>query len=187
MKKKKIHKIVIKNMTSSITLRTVIFLGSARNITPPWGGDARLGDRVSNWVKHTLSTRTNTSLGEDTKITHDFYIVDPKEVFGTDGALSYSGGELKAPTFFMDSDKLPDSTKKLQQIIKDADCYLIVSPEYNHTIPPALSSVMGHFGGSLYKCKPSGIVTYSPSPFAGMRAAMAIQVSCIICMLLCIL
>ena len=92
---------------------------------------------------------------------------------------------MKAPTFFMDSDKLPDSTKKLQQIIKDADCYLIVSPEYNHTIPPALSSVMGHFGGSLYKCKPSGIVTYSPSPFAGMRAAMAIQVCYIVCIVCC--
>ncbi len=76
----------------------------------------------------------------------------------------------------MDQSELPAAAKELQQAIKDADCYLVVSPEYNHSIPPALSSVMGHFGGSNYKCKPSGIVTYSPSPFAGMRAAMAIQI-----------
>jgi len=159
----------------SITLKTVVFLGSARNVIPPWGGDARLGDRVVNWVKSALSLRSS-QLGED-KITHDVYIIDPIEVFSKDdGALSYSGGELSAPTFFM-GDKLPEKAKALQDIVRNADCYLIISPEYNHSIPPALSSVMGHFGGSLYKCKPSGIVTYSPSPFAGMRAAMAIQVS----------
>ena len=27
--------------------------------------------------------------------------------------------------------------------IKEADCYVIVTPEYNHSIPPALSSMMG--------------------------------------------
>ena len=173
---------------SATTLKTVIFFGSARNIVAPWGGDARLGDRVLNWVKSTLSNRS-ASLGSaapsgdasqatttSTTITHEVHIIDPLEVFGPNGGLSHSGGELQRPTFFEDPTKLPDSTKKLQEMIKGADCYLIVSPEYNHSIPPALSSVMGHFGGSNYKCKPSGIVTYSPGPFAGMRAAMAIQV-----------
>ena len=161
----------------SITLKTVVFLGSARNVIPPWGGDARLGDRVTNYVKSVLATRSSKIGDGDEKITHDVHIVDPIEVFSkADGALSYSGGELSAPTFFM-GDKLPEKAKALQEIVRSADCYLIISPEYNHSIPPALSSVMGHFGGSLYKCKPSGIVTYSPSPFAGMRAAMAIQVS----------
>lgn len=37
---------------------------------------------------------------------------------------------------------------------------------------------MGHFGGSCYSCKPSAIVTYSPGPWGGMRAAMSIQVMC---------
>eukprot|EP00579_Thalassiosira_antarctica_P007043 CAMPEP_0201884884 /NCGR_PEP_ID=MMETSP0902-20130614/17605_1 /ASSEMBLY_ACC=CAM_ASM_000551 /TAXON_ID=420261 /ORGANISM="Thalassiosira antarctica, Strain CCMP982" /LENGTH=224 /DNA_ID=CAMNT_0048413899 /DNA_START=98 /DNA_END=772 /DNA_ORIENTATION=- len=161
---------------TAITLKTVIFLGSARNVVPPWGGDARLGDRVTNWVKSTLANR-NEPLGEDL-ITHQIHIVDPIEVFGPNGALSHSGGELKAPTFFADPSSLPAAAMELQEVIKGADCYLIVSPEYNHSIPPALSSVMGHFGGSNYKCKPSGIITYSPGPFAGMRAAMAIQVLC---------
>lgn len=136
-----------------------------------------MGDRVLNWVKTTLASRKE-SLGSDT-IQHDITIVDPLEVFAEGGALSgFTGGELRAPVFFMKPDDTPEATKQLQAKIQAADCYLIVSPEYNHSIPPALSSVMGHFGGSNYKCKPSGIVTYSPGPFAGMRAAMAIQVMC---------
>ncbi|KAL7481040.1 hypothetical protein ACHAW6_006716 [Cyclotella cf. meneghiniana] len=159
------------------TIKTVVFMGSAKNITPPWGGDSRLGDRILSWVKNVLSTRKET-LGSDS-IIHDVYVVDPLDVFAPNGALSgFTGAEMRAPTFFMKPDELPPATKELGEKIRQADCYLIVSPEYNHTIPPALSSVMGHFSGSYYKCKPSGIVTYSPSPFAGMRAAMAIQIMC---------
>ncbi|KAL7548280.1 hypothetical protein ACHAWF_011574 [Thalassiosira exigua] len=164
---------------SSVTLKTVIFVGSARNVVPPWGGDSRLGDRVLAWAKSALAGRVG-SLGQDAAtiaVAHDVRVVDPLDAFGPNGALSHSGAELKAPTFFVAQDSLPEATKELQRAIKDADCYLIVSPEYNHSIPPALSSLMGHFGGSNYKCKPSGIVTYSPGPFAGMRAAMQIQAS----------
>lgn len=165
---------------AAITLKTVVFFGSARNVVPPWGGDSRLGDRVLAWVKSALSRRSETigGDGDASTITHQIHIVDPIEAFGPGGALSHSGGELRVPTFFADPATLPEPTKKLQDAIRAADCYLIVSPEYNHSIPPALSSVMGHFGSSNYKCKPSGIVTYSPGPFAGMRAAMAIQVMC---------
>eukprot|EP00980_Cylindrotheca_fusiformis_P012954 scaffold3236_cov66-Cylindrotheca_fusiformis.AAC.20 len=163
--------------SSSVVLKTVVFLGSARSKPAFWGGDTRLGDRVLNWVQTALATRTNTKLGG---VTHDVTIVDPLEVFQKDtGALaSISSGELSTTTFMMKPEDLPASTKELMETIRGADCYLIVSPEYNHTVPPALSSVMGHFGGSLYKCKPSGIITYSPGPFAGMRAAMSIQVMC---------
>lgn len=140
-------------MAATATLKTVVFLGSARNISPPWGGDARLGDRVVEWVKSTLSNRAS-SLGDDVAIKHEVNVVDPIDVFGSGGALSHSGAEMRRPTFFESETTLSDSTKELRDVIKHADCYLIVSPEYNHTIPPALSSVMGHFGGSNYKCKP---------------------------------
>ena len=159
------------------SLKTVVFMGSARSIPAFWGGDKRLGDRVLNWVKATLKDRKGT-LGDET-ISHDVTIVDPVDVFKPDGALgSISAGELSTTTFMMKADDLPEKTKALMETIRSADCYVIVSPEYNHTVPPALASVMGHFGGSLYKCKPSGIITYSPGPFAGMRAAMSIQVMC---------
>ena len=139
-------------MTTNITLKTVVFLGSARNIVAPWGGDSRLGDRVANWVKSTLSSRSEP-LGDDQKVVHEVRVVDPLDVFGPDGALSHSGGEMKAPVFFMNPASLQPAVKQLQDAIKGADCYLIVSPEYNHSIPPALGSVMGHFGGSNYKVR----------------------------------
>lgn len=167
---------------TSITLKTVVFIGSARNVVPPWGGDARLGDRVVKWVTSSLAARS-AALGDGdgaASIAHRIKVVDPIEVFGPNGALAHSGGELRAPTFFSDPAALPAKARELQETIKGADCYLIISPEYNHSIPPALASVMGHFGGSNYKCKPSGIITYSPGPFAGMRAAMAIQVRVLI-------
>lgn len=106
---------------------------------------------------------------------HEVTVFDPVTVFGAGGALE-NDGELKAPHFFFAGGTAPPAMDAMQQTIKAADCYLIVSPEYNHSIPPALSSMMGHFGGSNFAHKVSGIVTYSPSPFGGMRAAVAIKI-----------
>jgi chromate reductase len=156
-------------------LKTVVFMGSARNKIPPWGGDARLGDRVLEWVKSSLKSRKEL-LGDE-EITHDVSVVDPTDVFAPGGALAeVSAGELTVPTFFLK--ELPPKTQALKDLISDADCYLIVSPEYNHVMPPALASVMGHFGGSCYKAKPSAVVTYSPGPWGGMRAAITICAMC---------
>lgn len=44
----------------------------------------------------------------------------------------------------------------------DADAIIVVSAEYNHSIPPALSNLMDHFPGSSFALKPSGIMCYSP-------------------------
>jgi chromate reductase len=128
---------------------------------------------VLKWVKQTLEARTGT-LGDAT-IAHEISVLDPLEIFGEGGALP-GGGALNGATFFLK--ELSPAAQALKQTIVDADCYILVSPEYNHTVPPALSSLMGHFGGSCYSCKPSAIVTYSPGPWGGMRAAMAIQVMC---------
>ena len=159
-------------MTSRV-LRTVVFMGSARDITPPWGGESRLGNGILAWVKSELAKRTS-QLGDET-ITHDVTVYDPLEVFGPGGALVESGAELKTPHFFFKQGEAPPAMDAMAQKIRDADCYLIVTAEYNHSLPPALSSMMGHFGGSLYKFKPSGIITYSPSPYGGARAAVALR------------
>lgn len=160
-------------MATTKTLKTVIFMGSSRDVSPPWGGEKRTGDRVLKWVINTIQAR-NAKLGGET-IQHDISVVDPLEVFAEGGALAeISRGDLTTPTFFLK--ELPPKAEALKQTIAQADGYIVVSPEYNHIAPPALSSIMGHFGGSLYKCKPSGIVTYSPGPWGGMRAAMSIQV-----------
>eukprot|EP00961_Rhodomonas_salina_P184601 2492274-Rhodomonas_salina.1 len=112
-------------------------------MVPAWGGDSRLGDCVVAHVKQILSARVST-IGEDT-IKHDVTYFDPIEVFGEGGALA---GEamLGQPHFFFGQGKAPPAMDAMRDVIKAADCFLVVSPEYNHSIPPALSSMMGHFG-----------------------------------------
>ena len=46
------------------TLSTVVFVGSARDVVPPWGGDSRLGDRVLKHVLAALGERKST-FGEE--------------------------------------------------------------------------------------------------------------------------
>ena len=48
----------------------------------------------------------------------------------------------------------------------------MVSPEYNHSMSPALAHLLNHFGSSLYAYKPSAIATYSAGQWGGARAAV---------------
>lgn len=107
------------------------------------------------------------------QVSHDVTVYDPIEVFGKSGALE-GDGQLAVPHFFVKSGTNP-AADAMAEAIKSADALVVVTAEYNHSLPPALSSLMGHFGGSNYKCKPSAIVTYSPGPWGGMRAAMALR------------
>ena len=164
-----------KTKMSSVTLRGVIFFGSAKDIAPAWGGPKRLGDRV---LKHVVNTfEGHKGKVGDQEVSYSLKIFDPLEVFDPEknGALAQSRGELRHPHFFHKPGQAPDPMNQMQQEIKTADCIIIVSPEYNHSIPPALSSMMDHFGGSNYGYKPSAIVTYSAGPFCGMRCAMALR------------
>jgi NAD(P)H-dependent FMN reductase len=45
--------------------------------------------------------------------------------------------------------------------IQEADAYVFVSAEYNHSIPPALSNMADHFPLTYFAFKPSAIVCYS--------------------------
>ena len=67
-------------------------MGSARNVTPPWGGDTRLGDRVLKYVVETLKSRSGkATLGTET-IEYQVSVLDPHDVFGKDGALTKFSG-----------------------------------------------------------------------------------------------
>ena len=55
---------------------------------------------------------------------------------------------------------------------------MLVSAEYNHCLPPALTNLVAHFPGSSFKYRPAGIVCYSMGPFGGQRAAM--QARCLL-------
>ena len=156
------------------TLKTVLFMGSARDITAPWGGPSRLGDGILEWVKKEVSKRTS-SLGDIEEIKHELTVYDPIEVFGKGGALESSGAEIRTPHFFFKPGDAPQGMEAMAQKIKEADCYLIVTPEYNHSVTPSISGMMGHFGGSNYAFKPSGLITYSVSPYGGARGAVALR------------
>ncbi|PJC45332.1 NADPH-dependent FMN reductase, partial [Candidatus Pacearchaeota archaeon CG_4_9_14_0_2_um_filter_30_8] len=49
--------------------------------------------------------------------------------------------------------------------------FVIVSAEYNHSVPPALKNIVDYFM-SEFSFKPSAIVTYSMGSFGGVRAMM---------------
>lgn len=68
----------------------------------------------------------------------------------------------------------PEGLEKLAGRIKSADAFIIISGEYNHSIPPALSNLLDHFLEE-YFWRPSAIVCYSAGPFGGVRAAMQLR------------
>jgi len=68
----------------------------------------------------------------------------------------------------------PDVLERLAGVVKAADAYVVVSAEYNHSVPPALSNLLDHFLEE-YFFKPSAIVCYSAGAFGGVRAAMQLR------------
>jgi NAD(P)H-dependent FMN reductase len=68
----------------------------------------------------------------------------------------------------------PEMLEQLAAFIAPADGVVVVSGEYNHSIPPALSNLLDHFLEEWF-WKPSAIVCYSAGPFGGVRAAMQLR------------
>ena len=68
----------------------------------------------------------------------------------------------------------PGNMEKVGQTLRDADGFIIVSGEYNHSEPAALKNLLDHYQ-SEYLYKPSGIVTYSAGPFGGVRALITLR------------
>ena len=68
----------------------------------------------------------------------------------------------------------PENLERLATLYRSVDGFLIVSAEYNQSIPPALSNLLDHFLEE-YFWRPSGIVCYSPSGFGGVRAAVQLR------------
>ena len=68
----------------------------------------------------------------------------------------------------------PAVLERLAEVIRSADAYVIVSGEYNHSIPPALSNLLDHFLEE-YFFRPSAIVCYSATAFGGVRASVQLR------------
>ncbi|XP_060571604.1 quinone reductase-like isoform X2 [Ruditapes philippinarum] len=134
-------------LMSSQKLKLIIFLGSTR--------EGRLGERVGKFVKNSLSEK------------YDIKVFDPS-------VMEFD--LLKKPLhFYKDRSAAPKMLLDANEEIKNADAFLLISCEYNHCIPPALANMIDHFPGSSFSWRPSGIITYSPGIYGGMRAAMQLR------------
>ncbi|WP_375454540.1 NADPH-dependent FMN reductase [uncultured Methylobacterium sp.] len=68
----------------------------------------------------------------------------------------------------------PPVLEGLATLYARADAFVVVSAEYNHAIPPALSNTLDHFLEE-YFWRPSAICCYAAGPFGGVRAAMQLR------------
>ncbi|XKH01122.1 NAD(P)H-dependent oxidoreductase [Marinobacter nauticus] len=136
-------------------MKFLVFLGTVRESTPP--RPARLGVRVANAVLECLKQRYPG---------HDVELVD---------ALDYPLEAVFKPHFAYPKRRAPSDLNLLAEKIDNADGYVMVSPEYNHSMSPALANLLNHFGSSLFSYKPSAIVTYSAGQWGGMRAAVGLR------------
>jgi NAD(P)H-dependent FMN reductase len=133
---------------SKVPLKFAVFFGSAR--------PNRLGARVYNFVLNRLKLRK-----------HEVTVFDPIE--------------LKLPLldtpyhFYPQGAKIPKQIEDLAQKVKEADAFLVITPEYNSTIPPALTNTMDYFPPAYYTRKPAAIVTYSISPGMGFRCQVILR------------
>jgi NAD(P)H-dependent FMN reductase len=73
-----------------------------------------------------------------------------------------------------DKGKAPAVLEQLASLYRSGDGFVVVSGEYNHSIPPALSNLLDHFLEE-YFFRPSAIVCYSSGAFGGVRAAMQLR------------
>ncbi len=68
---------------------------------------------------------------------------------------------------------LPESVEKISTAIKTANAVIIVTPEYNYSIPGALKNVIDFLSkhpGKPFDKKAVGIISASPSLLGGVRA-----------------
>jgi NAD(P)H-dependent FMN reductase len=68
----------------------------------------------------------------------------------------------------------PELLQKLASLIVASDAVIVVTGEYNHSIPPALTNILDHFLEEWF-WRPSAIVSYSGGSFGGVRAAVQLR------------
>jgi NAD(P)H-dependent FMN reductase len=121
-----------------------LFVGSVRR--------DRQGIKVAHWIEEKLTARG-----------HIVYFIDPLEL--NLSLLDRMYKEMENP---------PSRLRDLQNKIKNAEGYLAVTPEYNHSISAAMKNTLDYFLEE-YFFKPSAIVSYSAGGFGGVNAAQHLR------------
>ena len=130
-------------------MKALVFLGSRRQSSPPQ--PARLGERVCSFLSAQVGNRFETT------------VIDP---------LDYPSTDIFKPSFAYSLTSKPPRLTTLENLISQADAYVMLSPEYNHSMAPALADLLNHFPSSAFSFKPSLIATYSSGQWGGTRAAV---------------
>lgn len=73
-----------------------------------------------------------------------------------------------------DAGSAPENMQKIADFLVASDGFVIVTGEYNHSIPPVLKNLLDHYQ-SEYFYKPSAIVSYSAGAFGGVRSAVHLR------------
>ena len=120
----------------------------------------RMGDRAAKWVIAQLTARH-----------HEAVLVDA-------GALQLPlldkmWKEIKDDPSAAGT-ALHGKLKQLADLYARTDGYVVVSAEYNHSIPPALTNLIDYFLEE-YAFRPAAIVCYSAASYGGVRAAMQLR------------
>ena len=68
----------------------------------------------------------------------------------------------------------PPVLEELAALYRRADGFMIVTAEYNQSVPPALKNLLDHFLEE-YFWRPSAVLSYSAGRFGGVRAAVALR------------
>ncbi|CAK4144357.1 unnamed protein product [Aphanomyces euteiches] len=84
--------------------------------------------------------------------------------------------ELKVPLLagrydWLPEDQKSDALKTIQAKYAESDAFVILSPEYNHSFSPVISTVLDYFWYNEFFGKVAAIATYSMGSFGGVRAA----------------
>jgi NAD(P)H-dependent FMN reductase len=133
-----------------------VLLGSVRS--------ERMGDRAAKWAIAQLEKRGHEAVLVDAAKL-DLPMLDKmwKEIGPKYGDRAPDGyGELKK------------KLAPLAELYARTDGFCIVSAEYNHSVPPGLTNLIGYFLEE-YFFRPSAIVCYSVKTFGGVRAAMQLR------------
>ena len=124
--------------------RIALIVGSVR--------ENRQGIKVARWMEGKLNSRN-----------HTVYFIDPLE--------------LNLPLLDKMYKEMPNPTAQLLDLrnkINDAEGYMPVTPEYNHSTSAAMKNTLDYFLEEYY-FKPSAIVSYSPGFFGGINAAQQLR------------
>lgn len=126
--------------------------------------DGRMGDRAAQWATEQLRKRGHEAVPVDAAAL-DLPLLDKmwKEI-------QPGEGQPVAP----EHTALHAKLAPLAKLYARADGFCIVSAEYNHSAPPALTNLIDYFLEE-YLWRPSAIVCYSVGQAGGVRAAMQLR------------